>query len=437
MFVPLGLHGDGGQFQRNDSINVISFRSLLSSWNVATSQLLLIALPKGCINKNKDDNSKDTMHHIWKVLVWSLEATFYNKFPEMDHMGKDWPTGSWRAKMGGHPLSTAGYRGFLYAIQADGEYMANEFHLNGASMEQMCWNCDANKSSHPYNDFRPTASWRETVVDHKGTSPTEHLVSQVPAVSGLTFKYDILHVLEEGLAAHCIANAAFDMVMRSHDHGTQEERLRNLQNKIAQFYEELGIESEHQVKRFPMSAFCSPKSKWDTFPSLSGIKAKQCRWLVPVFLQICEANLATDEYSQHKYKCFKHLNIVYEVMDSAGMHPSQTDARTFSKAMNSCLLHYSRLSVLCLQQGVLMWNTIPKMHLCQHMELQFRWFNPKFYSCYSGETMVGHMSALGHACLNGTTAHLVPLKIAWRFRLAFHLRSQGAEFNFASSDSED
>ena len=158
MFVPLGLHGDGGQFQRNDSIIVISFRTLLSSWNVATSQLLLIALPKGCINKSKDDDSKDTMHHIWKVLVWSLEATFYNKFPEMDHMGKDWPTGSWRAKMAGRPLSPAGYRGFLYAIQADGDYMANKFHLNGASMEQACWNCDANKSSHPYNDFRPTAA---------------------------------------------------------------------------------------------------------------------------------------------------------------------------------------------------------------------------------------------------------------------------------------
>ena len=153
-------------------------------------------------------------------------------------------------------------------------------------------------------------------MDHKGTSPTEHLVSQVPAVSGLTFKYDILHVLhvlEEGLAAHCIANAAFDMVMRSHDHVTQEGRLRNLQNKIAQFHEEPGIECEHQVKRFPMSAFCSPKSKWDTFPSLSGIMAKHCRWLVPVFPQICEANLAADDYSQHKYKCLKHLNTVYEV----------------------------------------------------------------------------------------------------------------------------
>ena len=47
------------------------------------------------------------------------------------------------------------------------------------------------------------------------------------------------------------------------------------------------------------------------------------------------------------------------------------------------------------------------------------------------------MSAVGHGCVNGTTAHRVPLEIARRFRLAFHLRSQGAEFNFASPDSED
>ena len=186
-----------------------------------------------------------------------------------------------------------------------------------------------------------------------------------------------------------------------------------------------------------MSAFCSLRSRWETFASLSGIKAKHCWWLVPVFLQICETNLAADDYSQHKYKRCKHLNTLYEVMDSAGMHPSQADARAFSKAMNGCLLHYSRLPVLSLQQGVLMWITDPNMHLCQHLKLQFKWFNPTCYSCYSGETMAGHTAVLGHACLNGTAAHLVPLKIAWRFKLGFHLRSQGAEFNFASSDSED
>ena len=46
------------------------------------------------------------------------------------------------------------------------------------------------------------------------------------------------------------------------------------------------------------------------------------------------------------------------------------------------------------------------------------------------------MSALGNACLNGTAAHQVPFKVCWRFRLAFHLRNQGADFAFAASDSD-
>jgi hypothetical protein len=186
-----------------------------------------------------------------------------------------------------------------------------------------------------------------------------------------------------------------------------------------------------------MSAFCRPKFKWDSFPSLSGIKAKQCRWLVPVFLQICEEYKdPEDSYSQHRFDCLKHLNDVYDTMDRAGLHPSTNDAKAFRKSLDNCLLHYSRLSVLSMKAGVLMWNTIPKMHWAQHLGLLFRWFNPKYYSCYQGETMVGHMSALGHACLNGTPAHQVPLKVCWRFRLAFHLRNQGAEFAFAASDSD-
>ena len=51
---------------------------------------------------------------------------------------------------------------------------------------------------------------------------------EITGVTGDAFKFDILHTLEEGLTAHCLANCAFDSVCRS--------------------------------------------------------KAKQCRWLVPVFL---------------------------------------------------------------------------------------------------------------------------------------------------------
>ena len=50
--------------------------------------------------------------------------------------------------------------------------------------------------------------------------------------------------------------------------------------------------------------------------------------------------------------------------------------------------------------------------------------------------MVGFMNAFAHSTLNGTPAWQVPLKVVWKFRLGFHLRNDGAEFNFLASDSE-
>eukprot|EP00435_Cladocopium_sp_Y103_P008684 s3220_g2.t1 len=186
-----------------------------------------------------------------------------------------------------------------------------------------------------------------------------------------------------------------------------------------------------------MSSFCNTKAKYYNFPSLSGIKARQCRWLVPVLLQICEEYMdPADSYAQHRFECLKHLNDVYDIMDRAGWHPGTQDAKAFRKSLGNCLLHYSRLSVLSMNPGVLMWNTIRKMHWAQHLGLLFKWFNPKYYSCHQGEAMVGHMPALGHACANGTPAHQAPLKVCWRFRLALHLRNQGADFAFAASDSD-
>lgn len=435
-FLPLCLHGDAGAFQKNDSTHVISMRSLLSRQNVATAQLLLLALPKGAISKCPGDPSSSTMHHVWSVIKWSFEAAYFNKFPETDHMGKAWPQYSWRSKMAGQPLNSDGHSALLFAIQGDAEYLQNEYGLTLASHESMCFHCGANRTDCPFNDFRPGALWRGTMVSHAGTCPTEHMVSGIPGVTGDTFKFDILHTLEEGLTAHCLANCAFDWVLRSDWPGTQDVRLRDLFGKISKHYNELGIDSENRIRRFPLSAFCNVKAKWDNFPSLSGIKAKQCRWLVPVFLEICEEFKDADSYSKHKFQCLKHLNNVYDIMDRAGLHPSTTDAKAFKKSLDNCLLHYSRLSVISMNSGVLMWNTVPKMHWAQHLGLLFRWLNPKFYSCYQGETMVGHMSALGHACLNGTAAHQVPLKVCWRFRLAFHLRNQGSDFAFAASDSD-
>ena len=90
LYLPLVIHGDGGQFQKWDSITIISMRSLLSADNVASSQMLLAPIPKGCQHKSENPD-EDTMTVVWKVLAWSFQHLYYGKFPEFDHLGKPWP----------------------------------------------------------------------------------------------------------------------------------------------------------------------------------------------------------------------------------------------------------------------------------------------------------------------------------------------------------
>ena len=428
-FWPLILHGDGGAFQRNDSINVLSVRCLLSKANVAASQMLLMAVPKACMNKSSKPE-EDTMECLWRVLVWSFRALFYGKHPARDHMGKEWPQGSRRARLAGTALHPSKYRAFIFALAGDGEFFQNEYKLPGASFNDCCFNCKANKSSYPFNDFRPTAKWRSTVVAHQGTCPTEHPVSQIPGVVGETFAYDTLHILEEGVAAHALGNVFFDFVVKPGWPGSQDARLKQLLDKILRQYNELGVDSTNRIGRLHMSNFCNPKNKFTKSPVLSGLKARQIRYLVPCMLAICQEE-ESDIYSQHRTQCLLHLEKMYEIIDSAVLHLSVGMKQQFRTATNRCLQHYTMCCKLCMGQNLLQWNVVHKHHLAAHIPDQADFINPKFLSTYSGETMVGFMSSLAHACLNGTPPHLVPIKVAWRFRLSMWLRLCGCDFDGA------
>ena len=57
---------------------------------------------------------------------------------------------------------------------------------------------------------------KETVIHHSGTCPTEHEISHIPGVGGETVKYDLLHVIEEGVAENNVAaNICFDLLVRT------------------------------------------------------------------------------------------------------------------------------------------------------------------------------------------------------------------------------
>ena len=289
------------------------------------------------------------------------------------------------------------------------------------------------------NDFRAGAAWRGTIVDHQlDGMPTSHAISNIPGVSGYSFAYDTLHILEEGVSSHCVANLFFDTVVKTCSwEGTQEAKLKKLFMKIQEKYHELGTEASNKINRLTMSNFCDPKNKSKKFPDLSGMKARKIRYLVPVAMELA-LELKDDDhpYSKHRYLCLKHLNKVYELIDAATgtLHFSQGQVQDYKKATDLMLQHYTACSTICMSKGLLQWNTVHKYHLCAHMPDQAKYLNPKYLSTYGGETMVGFIASLGHHMLNGTPGHLVPEKVCWRYRLAMWLRLSGSDFEEHAED---
>ena len=109
------------------------------------------------------------------------------------------------------------------------------------------------------------------------------------------------------------------------------------------------------------------------------------------------------------------------------MHFSESKRQRFRLATEKCLQHYTKCCKMRMEKKFLQWHIVHKHHLACHTPDQADFINPKYLTTYSGETMVGFMSSLAHACLNGTP-HLVAIKVAWRFRLALWLRLQGCDF---------
>ena len=201
-------------------------------------------------------------------------------------------------------------------------------------------------------------------------------------------------------------------------------------------YTELGTDSSHQLGRIHLSNFCQPSNKWNVFPELSGVKAKQVRYLIPPILELCKDLQGDSPYRTCRTDCVSNLNKMYHIMDSEGLHPQESAYMQYKKATEKCLICYTKLAKMTTSQKLLQWNAVHKHHLSCHMIEQFRFTNSRFVSTYTGETMVGLMSSLAHSCLNGTPGHLVPTKVAWRYRLGLHLRLAHGDLEVMESDEE-
>ena len=439
--VPFLLHGDGAKFQRADSLMVLSMRSIISAHNTASSQLLICAIPSSCTVKSEEG----TWSAIWRELTWSLTALFEGKHPTLDAQGQPFAAGSSRAALAGKPLmpSRPKLRGVLWVIAGDNEYLANYTHLNHPSARHPCFMCQCfghppKKPKEgeavqvieyaPMNDFRPDAKWRLTIKSPQAMRqhpPTKHVVMQVPGVVGETFAFDSLHTLELGATAHFIANCLFEFVYEERT-GTLQEGLANVWHEILRLYSTLHIDHSNRIGQLTLTSFADEAAPWQNFPALSGIKARQCRYLVPVVCELCKSAAGTC-VGQHRLRAAMHLHEAYNIVDEHGWFLSELGKQGFRTHVDAFLVHYSYLAKQALSQKVYKYSLVTKHHYVAHLPDQCDFLNLKISWCYQGETMAGLIAALGHSVLAGTAACKVCTSIISKYRLAMHLRFMSLE----------
>lgn len=429
-FIPFLVHGDGAPHHKHDSIQVSSFKSMLSIEAVNTAMLLLAGLPEAmrCTEKRCNDRRLpflgDTDDFLGHYYVWSWNAVFEGKHPSTDPWKRPFAAGSRRATLAGKWLDEVHQmRGCIWRAPADCAHLSHEYGLPSHSSTELCMCCPGNDSDIPWRDFSANAVWKSAIFGPQQLLERpmcRHWMLQISGFSAHCFVYDPMHCIEIGPGGIAVANIMYDLLYKIYT-GFKGERLQRLFKDIQDSYDALGI-TDNKISKLEYSYFSTPAAPHQNYPDImhSAIKARQCRYLIPVMAKLCNDYLQPeDKYSCHRLECLQGLANALDIVDAGGLFLG-TELKAYETAMNSFLVHFAALRVLSGDRQ--QWNMTPKLHYMVHIMMEAKWLSPKAVWCYSGEHMVGNVAALAQSCLSGTPPHMVPETLCFKYRVGKHMQ---------------
>ena len=401
--IPLVIHGDGAEFQNNDSLFSISFKGLLNTTDDFQENLWITSIPKRAAFAGAGD-VESTHQTIWKWVSWSLKALFHNKWPAKDPWGHDILESSALFCKVGLNILPDGFFCVLIGILGDMEFFQNELGLNHQGSHTPCHLCKCNRDGIPWNDFSSKAAWRATQKDGAQKSLT-HPLFKVPGVTAHSTCLDVLHVMDLGFTSHCLGNIIFDLVVYILP-GSRQQNLK----EVWTFIQSNQRESDHgkQLSHFTLQHFCNTSKIFKTYPQMHHLKAAQCRMLVPVVYQLAHHFLKGTTACEKKESLMHNLDMWYNFIYEQPMVPNPARAKEAIGYMNKALQCYQWLAADAVDKGKCMWSMVPKHHYSAEMAHQGFFLNPRFVWTYGSEDYVGKLSELGASCMRGVSSFHVP-----------------------------
>jgi hypothetical protein len=392
--IPLGFHGDGGSFNKQDSLFALSWNSLLGTGPTIQSKFLFTVV-------RKSEMTQITLDTLIRAFSWSCNVLLSGETPHSNWL--DAPL-----EGGGRELAS-GYRGALCQIRGDWEFLWQLFHFgrwDGAV--EMCPFCRASASirEHSWTDFTADAWWRDTVWTHD--TYMDHLrMSGRPipvmfgrgGVIGLRLSnvmVDILHTVDQGFGSHIIGNILWYFVILSACFGgrTYADRILLCAADLKQWYRR--NPQAYKIKGPLTKERVRADGDW---PKLKA-KAAATRHLAWYALDVATrfANLTSlDEFTRlHDELSLGVIQLLcefYKIINQESMFFSDgAKARMPVLADQLCGI-YSRLSTMAFARNLRLWKLSPKLHLFMHLCINqcLDFGNPRFWWTYGDEDLVGIM----------------------------------------------
>ena len=121
------------------------------------------------------------------------------------------------------------------------------------------------------------------------------------------------------------------------------------------------------------------------------IKAASTRHLVPFVRSMVEEfcrdpNSAIDVSTK---KAVQSLDTMYNILYNAEMFLKHNELTTLADTLSRLGRHHQLLRHLCEQERLLCWQVTPKVHYCQHIEVESRLINMRYTQNYAEESLQG------------------------------------------------
>jgi hypothetical protein len=388
--VPLGFHGDGGAFNKGDSVVSLSWNSLVATGTTVQTRFLFTVVTKN----EMVDATLDTLMHM---LGWSFHVMLSGETPDTDWRGNDMAGGE-------KALTPHETRACLAQARGDWEWMVQLFHFPrwDEAGESMCPYCLAtNGRLRPWSDFSLAAAWRGTLFTHE--TYMHHLAMMhkpLPILFAVVLGFrlecctvDVLHCVDQGIGSHIVANIIWLIAMVRGCFGgrNQGERIANCGKHLKKWYKDTKCKYRIQGK-LTLERVRATAADW---PKLRA-KAAQTRYLARYALHLMSTfgnfeslDEWTKTHDELALGVCQMLVRFYELLDSEAHFVSDLGKTEFGNVGNNLGAMYSRLAQMAFSRGIRMWKTSQKHHQWMHLTNdQLVNGNPRHFWCYGDEDMV-------------------------------------------------